>query len=103
MKSLIPITRSDIIQPFALGSSGDRNQPEWMIGLAGIRNVGFFAQVAQLDIVYGLSERLALITSSADAPGATGEATRVVFTALRLVLVSGSVLFMWQIRHPKTE
>jgi len=74
-----------------------------MIGLAGIRNVGFFAQVAQLDIVYGLSERLALITSSADAPGATGEATRVVFTALRLVLVSGSVLFMWQIRHPKTE
>ena len=37
MKSLNPITRSDIIQPFALGRSGDRNQPEWVIGIAGIR------------------------------------------------------------------
>ena len=37
MKSLNPITLGDTIQPFALGRSGDRNQPEWMIGIAGIR------------------------------------------------------------------
>ena len=37
MKSLNPITRSDTINPFALGRIGDRNQPEWMIGIARIR------------------------------------------------------------------
>jgi len=65
--------------------------------------VGFYAQVAQLGIVFDLHERLALIAPSAKSSGATGDAVRVIFAALRLVLVSGSVLFMWQIRHPKTE
>ena len=65
--------------------------------------VGFHAQVAQLGLVYGLSEQLAAITHYADGPGTTGEVVRIVFTSIRIVLVFGAVVFMWQVRHPKTE
>jgi hypothetical protein len=65
--------------------------------------VGFNAQIALLGLVYGLSEQLASVTSYADGPSTTAEVVRIVFTGIRLVMVVGAIVFMWQVRHPKTE
>ena len=40
---------------------------------------------------------------SMSCPGTTAEIVRIVFTGIRVVLVIGAILFMWQVRHPRTE
>lgn len=65
--------------------------------------VGFNAQVKLVEIALALSETLASISSYGEDPGATGESTRISFAGIRLVLVLGAIIFMWQVRHPKTN
>jgi hypothetical protein len=65
--------------------------------------VGFNAQAELLETAYAYGYQLDFLRPGAEAMDTTAEAVKIVFMVMRAVLVVGALVFMWQVRHPKTE
>jgi hypothetical protein len=65
--------------------------------------VGFNAQAELLETAYAYGYQLDSLRPGAEAMDTTAEAVKIVFMVMRAVLVVGALVFMWQVRHPKTE
>ena len=65
--------------------------------------VGFNTQLAQLAVAYAYADELAILRDSMERIRTEDQAVRIVFSDMRLVLVIGALMFMWQVRHPKKE
>ena len=46
------------------------------------------------------NEKLALLNEE-PIGGAMGEVATIVFLVMRVVVVTGALIFMWQVRHPR--
>ena len=65
--------------------------------------VGFSTQLAQLAAAFSYADQLAIIRDGMERIGTDDQVVRVVFSGIRLVLVLGALVFMWQVRHPRQE
>ncbi len=62
--------------------------------------VGIQAQLYNMDQVYEWGAQLYELRGG--APTATDQFSRWVFISIRLIMIVGSLIFMCQVRHPKT-
>ena len=65
--------------------------------------LGIQAQLAQMTMAYTYSDALNQARGGASPFEETKEIVRVVFIGIRVVISVGALIFMWQVRHPKTE
>ena len=63
--------------------------------------MGIYSQLYNLDQIFEWGAQIYMI-KGVEAPE-LGNASRWTFISIRAVLAIGSLLFMWQIRHPKPE
>ena len=63
--------------------------------------VGIQAQLYNFDQVYHWGAQIMQLRG--EAPTIAGAVSRWVFISIRLIMLIGSLVFMWQVRHPKTE
>ena len=65
--------------------------------------VGYFAMSTNMEMIYAYnSEKLALLDQK-PSNQTLGNAAKLVFLGMRLAIAVGALIFMWQVRHPKTE
>ena len=67
-----------------------------LFGLVGIQG-----QLYNFDRAYYWGGKLAEL--SGESQTSAENASPWVFISVRLVMITGSLIFMWQVRHPKTE
>ncbi len=65
--------------------------------------VGFNAQAELLETAYAYGYQLDSLRTGPGAMDTKAEVVKIVFMVLRAVLVIGALVFMWQVRHSKTE
>ncbi len=65
--------------------------------------VGFNAQAELLETAYSYGYQLDSLRTGPGAMDTTAEVVKIVFMMMRAVLVIGALVFMWQVRHSKTE
>ena len=65
--------------------------------------VGYFAMSTNMEMIYAYnSEKLALLDQK-PSNQTLGNAAKLVFLGMRLAIAVGALIFMWQVRHAKTE
>ena len=55
------------------------------------------------DMIFVHYEKLAEVRTKAESGTVSIEVIRAALLAVRIVLVVGALIFMWQVRHPKSE
>ena len=65
--------------------------------------VGFNARASQAALACAYADQLSSFRPGTEGVDTTAEVVRIVFTSIRFVLAVGALIFIWQVRHPKTE
>jgi len=65
--------------------------------------IGFNAQADLLETAYAYGYELDSLRTGPGAMDTTAEVVKIAFLMIRAVLVIGALVFMWQVRHSKTE
>ena len=98
----LTILTAYLVVAYAVGAKLTRYQVSFvnfaylLFGIIGIQ-----AQLYNLDQVYDWGAQIFELRG--ESPTLAGEASRWVFISIRLIMLAGSLIFMWQVRHPKTE
>ena len=56
-----------------------------------------------MGLIYDYSDMMTKVRGGVSRFEETKEIVRVAFIGLRGVLTLGALIFLWQVRHPKTE
>jgi hypothetical protein len=65
--------------------------------------VGIQGQWSQMEMVFGYSDQLRSLRGEAGSFYEIKGAVGTVFVGIRALVTVGALIFMWQVRHPKTE
>lgn len=65
--------------------------------------IGFQGQTAQFGMVFTYSDRLMELRGDPSQADTAKAIAQVTTMGIRFILAAGALVFMWQVRHPKTE
>lgn len=65
--------------------------------------ISLISQTSQFGMVFRYSDMLAQMGPVDSSTKNTREFARALVISVRVVLIVGALIFMWQVRHPKTE
>ena len=98
----ISIISGYLIVAYTVGKKLTKYQVSFINLVFVISNItGFIGLMAQSNLVWEYAELRASLNGGQEFNSAISESWRILFSGVRILLVVGALVFMWQVRHPK--
>ena len=100
----ISVLSAYLVVAYTVGASLTRYQVTFIsILFLLMMSLGVFAQLRNIQMMSEWGYQVIALSGKESVPAAQAEIAKWLFIAMRIALSIGALVFMWQVRHPKSE